>query len=156
MSKDLEVECSALLAIRILGRKWIPWIACELLAQTEVYFSDLLKRIEGNYGEKISARVLSESLSMLEDNNLLQRIVVSETMPIRVKYSLTEKGKDLEVIFGILKGWGIKWGTILQKKCRSFSCIHNCVPMINIDRAKQLLELGEAASPSSEQLEDTG
>ncbi|MFX0124267.1 MAG: winged helix-turn-helix transcriptional regulator [Candidatus Hodarchaeota archaeon] len=142
MSQELEEECSALLAIKILGRKWIPWILCELLSQTESYFSDLLKRIEGNYGEKISARVLSESLSILEENNLLERIIISETMPVRVKYSLTEKGADLEVIFGILKGWGIKWGTIKQKKCKSFSCIHNCVPVINIDKAKDLLEVG--------------
>ncbi|MFX1517843.1 MAG: winged helix-turn-helix transcriptional regulator [Promethearchaeota archaeon] len=153
MSQDLEEECSALLAIKILGRKWIPWILCELLSHRESYFSDLQKRIEGNYGEKISARVLSESLTMLEENDLLERTVVSETMPIRVKYSLTEKGADLEVIFGVLKGWGIKWGTIRQKKCKSFSCIHNCVPMINIDKAKGLLEIG-ASLPANE-LEDS-
>ncbi|MFX0012957.1 MAG: winged helix-turn-helix transcriptional regulator [Promethearchaeota archaeon] len=155
MSDELEEECSALLAIKILGRKWIPWILCELLSQREAYFSDLLKRIEGNYGEKISARVLSESLSTLEENDLLERIVESETMPIRVKYSLTEKGADLEIILGALKGWGIKWGTIRQKKCKSFSCIHNCVPMININKARELLELG-LPIPSSEEAKDTG
>ncbi|UCG03806.1 MAG: helix-turn-helix transcriptional regulator [Candidatus Heimdallarchaeota archaeon] len=153
MAQDLEEECSALLAIKILGRKWIPWILCELLSHRESYFSDLLKRIEGNYGEKISARVLSESLTMLEENNLLERTVVSETMPVRVKYSLTEKGADLEVIFGILKGWGIRWGSIKQKKCKSFSCIHNCVPMININKAKELLEIGEPLPV--EEIEDT-
>lgn len=105
----------SMLAIKILGRKWIPWILCELLADKETYFSDLQKRIEGNYGEKISARVLSESLSSLEEAGLLHRTVVTELMPIRVKYSLTEKGEDLEVILGTLKGWGIKWGSITQK-----------------------------------------
>ncbi|MFW9905546.1 MAG: winged helix-turn-helix transcriptional regulator [Candidatus Thorarchaeota archaeon] len=140
MNNALEDECSAMLVIQILGRKWIPWIVCELLAQRESYFSDLQKRIEGNYGEKISSRVLSEALSRLEEKELVNRVVVSETMPIRVKYSLTEKGKDFEVIFGILKGWGIKWGGIAQKKCKSFSCIHNCVPMIDVDKARSLLK----------------
>ncbi|MFW9992392.1 MAG: winged helix-turn-helix transcriptional regulator [Candidatus Odinarchaeota archaeon] len=141
MNEFAEDECAALYALKIISRKWIPWIICELLSNEELYFSDLSKRIEGTYGEKISSRVLSESLSLLEENGLLQRTVLSETMPIRVKYSLTQKGLDFQVIFGVLKGWGIKWGSVKQKKCRSFSCIHNCVPMIDIDKAGELLEV---------------
>lgn len=155
MNKKVEDECSAMLAIKLLGRKWIPWIICELLSQRELFFSELLERIEGNYGEKISARVLSESLSRLEEINIMERTVVSETMPIRVKYSLTEKGCDLQVILGVLKGWGIKWGDIRQKKCRSFSCIHNSVPMIDVDKAAKLLELRAPDSLLSEELEDS-
>ncbi|MFX0051415.1 MAG: winged helix-turn-helix transcriptional regulator, partial [Candidatus Hermodarchaeota archaeon] len=143
MDQFVEDECSALLAIKIIGRKWVPWIICELISKRELYFSDLLNRIEGTYGEKISARVLSECLSRLEESDLVERIVESETMPIRVKYSLTEKGLDLQVIFAVLKGWGMKWGTIKQKKCRSFACIHNCVPMIDIDKASELFTLKE-------------
>lgn len=154
MNKAIRDECSALVAIRILGRKWIPWIVCELLTQREMFFTDLLTRIEGNYGEKISSRVLSESLTRLEESSIIIRTVVGEIMPIRVKYSLTEKGIDLQVIFGVLKGWGIKWGDIQQKKCRSFSCIHNSVPMIDIDKAGELLEL-KVQKHLKEQPEDT-
>ncbi len=154
MNKAIRDECSALVAIRILGRKWIPWIVCELLTQREMFFTDLLTRIEGNYGEKISSRVLSESLTRLEESSIIVRTVVGEIMPIRVKYSLTEKGIDLQVIFGVLKGWGIKWGDIQQKKCRSFSCIHNSVPMIDIDKAGELLEL-KVQKHLKEQPEDT-
>ena len=50
--KDNDSECAAMIAIKILGRKWIPWIICELIAEGELYFSDLQDRIEGNYGEK--------------------------------------------------------------------------------------------------------
>ncbi|UCE12980.1 MAG: helix-turn-helix transcriptional regulator [Candidatus Heimdallarchaeota archaeon] len=154
-TQEGEEECAALLAIKILGRKWIPWILCELLAVKELYFSDLLERIEGNYGEKISARVLSEALKMLEESNLITREVVSDEMPVRVKYSLTEKGIDLRVIFGVLKGWGMKWGEIRTKKCRSFSCIHNCVPMIDIDKAGKLLELRDPIVFSPEELQNS-
>lgn len=150
----VEEECSALMAIKILGRKWVPWIICELLSTNELYFSDLLNRIEGTYGEKISARVLSESLTRLEESNLVERKVESDTMPIRVSYSLTEKGLDFQVIFAILKGWGMKWGTILQKKCRSFTCIHNCVPMIDIEKAGELMEMKEPIQPVIKHLED--
>lgn len=155
MNQDGEDECSAMIAIKLLGRKWIPWIICELLSERELFFSQLLERIEGNYGERISARVLSESLSRLEENGIMTRTVVSETMPIRVKYSLTEKGVDLQVILGVLKGWGIKWGDIRQKKCRSFSCIHNTVPMVDVDKASKLMELKEPDSPLPEKLEDS-
>lgn len=155
MSKVLKDECSAMLAIKILGRKWIPWIVCELLSTRELFFSDLLNRIEGTYGEKISARVLSESLTRLEELNILERAVVSEKMPIRVKYSLTAKGIDLKIVFAILKGWGIKWGDIRQKLCRSFSCIHNTVPMIDIDKAEELLKVREPESSPSNQIEDS-
>lgn len=155
MNQFAEDECSALLAIKIIGRKWVPWIICELISKKELYFSDLLKRIEGTYGEKISARVLSECLTRLEESELVERIVESETMPIRVKYSLTERGLDLQVIFAILKGWGMKWGTIKQKKCRSFTCIHNCVPMIDIDKAAELYVVKEAFKASPKQLQDS-
>ncbi|MFX0171995.1 MAG: winged helix-turn-helix transcriptional regulator [Candidatus Hodarchaeota archaeon] len=155
MDQYAEDECSALLAIRIIGRKWVPWIICELISKSELYFSDLLNRIEGNYGEKISARVLSECLSRLEEGDLVERIVESDTMPIRVKYSLTEKGLDLQVIFAVLKGWGLKWGTIKQKKCRSFSCIHNCIPIIDIDKASELFTIKVSHEASPEKLHDS-
>ena len=134
MNDEKEVdECAAMLAVKILGRKWTTYILCELLLQKEMFFSDLQKHIEGNYGEKISARVLSEGLSRLEEQTIIKRNVISETMPIRVKYSLTEKGEDFKYIFAVLKGWGLKWGGITTKKCRSFSCIHNAVPYIDIN-----------------------
>ncbi len=148
--EDEEDECAAMIAIDLLGRKWIPLIICELLLNEELFFSDLLNNIIGQKTinkqgepiiEKISARVLSESLSRLEEQEIVNRVVVSETMPMRVKYSLTEKGNDLKTIFAILKGWGIKYGGIKQKKCKSFSCIHNSVPMIDIDKAKALFEI---------------
>ena len=147
--EEEEDECAAMMAIDLLGRKWIPLILCELLLNEELFFSDLLNNIVGQkvkdkqgepMQEKISARVLSESLSRLEEQGIVNRVVVSDTMPMRVNYSLTEKGNDLKVIFATLKGWGIKYGGIKQKKCKSFSCIHNSVPMIDIDKAKELFE----------------
>jgi len=141
---DLEwEECAASLAMKILGRKWTLYIICELLMCQELFFSQLQAQILGNYNEKISARVLSESLSRLEENGVVNRVVHSESMPIRVGYSLTDKGEDFAVIFSALKGWGIKWGGVDVKKCRSFACIHNAVPIIDIDEAKELFQIKE-------------
>ena len=132
-------ECSVSLALKILGKKWTFLILCELLLNHELYFSQLQKSIIGPDGENISARVLSECLSRLElDHGIILRTVHSDEMPIRVSYSLTEKGEDFAIIFSVLKGWGTKWGDLSVKKCRSFSCIHNAVPIIDLDEAKKL------------------
>ena len=137
---DVE-ECAASLALKILGKKWTLYIICELLMCQELYFSELQEKIKGNYGESMSARVLSESLKGLETNDIVTRTVHSEKMPFRVGYSLTEKGEDFAVVFSALKGWGTKWGGIAVKKCKSFACVHNAVPVISIDEAKKLLQL---------------
>ena len=132
-------ECSVSLALKILGKKWTFLILCELLLNNKLYFSQLQKSIMGPDGENISARVLSECLSRLElDHGIILRTVHSDEMPIRVSYSLTEKGEDFAVVFSVLKGWGTKWGDLRAKKCRSFTCIHNAVPIIDIDEAKKL------------------
>ena len=143
MSSNEKEDCAASLAMRILGKKWTLYIICELLMCRELYFSELQNNIKGNYNENISARVLSESLKGLEENEILIRTVHSDTMPIRVGYSLTEKGEDFSVIFSALKGWGLKWGGITVKKCRSFACIHNAVPVIDIDEARTLFKIKE-------------
>ncbi len=119
----------------------------------ELYFSDLLRRVISSAGESISARVLSESLSTLEEEGILERVVEPDTMPIRVRYSLTEKGKDLQVILGALKGWGIKWGDIHQKKCKSFTCVHNGIAMIDVDKIRPLLSCEPVAEDPVSQKE---
>ena len=149
MSPDETDECAASLALKILGRKWTLYIICELLTNRKLYFSQLQEKILGNYGEKISARVLSESLTRLEKIGIVNRTEHSETKPTRVSYSLTNKGEDLDVIFAVTKGWGIKWGGIGQKKCRSFSCIHNAVPVVDIDEARTLFRTGPQEKPSA-------
>ncbi|MHA1946929.1 MAG: winged helix-turn-helix transcriptional regulator [Candidatus Hodarchaeales archaeon] len=135
------IECAAGLSLKILGKKWTLYILCELLMSKELYFSELQERIKGIYGESISARVLSESLKGLENHDVVIRTVHSDKMPIRVGYSLTEKGEDFSVVFSVLKGWGMKWGGINVKKCQSFTCVHNTVPVINVDEAKKLIEV---------------
>jgi len=144
MSNDGSEECAASLAMRILGKKWTLFIICELLINKDLYFSELQERIKGNYGESMSARVLSESLKGLEKNDVVTRTVHSNTMPIRVGYSLTEKGEDFSVIFSVLKGWGVKWGGIEVKKCQSSSCVHNAVPVININEVRKFFRREES------------
>lgn len=84
----------------ILGRKWHLRIVYYLLDSGPHRFSDLKDRVDG-----ISSKMLSESLSRLEEAGLVDREVVAEK-PLEVEYSLTEDGEALEsVVYGALEWW---------------------------------------------------
>lgn len=132
MSPFDQNECSVLRISDILGKKWIIFILSELIHSNEIFFNDLQDRLFSKAGEKISARILSLSLKTLENESIIERDVEESTR--RVKYSLTEKGKELEIILSLLKGWSIKWDDITFKKCKSFSCAHDSVPILPFDK----------------------
>ncbi len=145
MSQGTEDDCAVIQTLKIVGRKWMAFIISELLISDRVFFSELLNDVRGKSGQQISAKVLSNSLSVLEDNGIVERQIVQEK-PIRVQYFLTTKGSELEVIFGALKGWGIRWGGVKHKKCRAFMCVHDSVLALDIEKAKELLH-SESSEP---------
>ena len=132
MSPFDQSECSVLRISDILGKKWIIFILSELIRSESIFFNDLQDCCLSRTGEKISARILSLSLKTLENESIIEREVEESTR--RVKYSLTEKGKELEIILSLLKGWSIKWDDVKFKKCKSFSCAHDSVPILPIDK----------------------
>ena len=88
--------------IKIIGKKWYLIILHELTKGPRG-FNELRRNVRG-----ISAKVLSESLQHLEKKALVARRVHSDS-PIRVEYSLTQKGAELEGLFDDMKAWGEKW-----------------------------------------------
>lgn len=136
---NVVLDCSLIQAISLLGKKWVIFILTELIIQhvetgKGMYFNELQKQVKDNYGGKISSRVLTDSLSLLENSSMIRREVQTDIKPLRVIYSLTEKGIDFQIVLSALKGWGIKHGGVKQKICQSFSCIHNSVPFLNINK----------------------
>ena len=87
---------------RLIGKKWYLIILHEL-TKGPLGFNELKRAVRG-----ISAKVLSESLGELELRGLVTRTVYSES-PIRVEYSLTDKGGELDGLFVFMKQWGEKW-----------------------------------------------
>jgi len=83
----------------LLGRKWHLRIVYHLLEDGPLGFSDLKDRLDG-----ISSKMLSESLSSLEKESLVAREIVSD-QPVRVEYSLTERGAALERVVEELLRW---------------------------------------------------
>lgn len=84
----------------LLGRKWHLRIVYYLLDDGPMGFSDLKGKLSG-----VSSKMLSESLSSLEEDSLVAREIVSD-QPVRVKYSLTERGMALEAVVEELLQWG--------------------------------------------------
>ena len=71
----------------------------------------LATRMETNAGwaESPEAAVrLLAPLKELETSDLIQRVQYNE-MPLRVEYSLTEKGRDLLPVFYAISQWGLKY-----------------------------------------------
>lgn len=83
----------------ILGKKWHPLLIHTLLTEGPLGFNDMKSRIDG-----ISDKVLSEALDDLQDAGVVVRDVV-EDKPVRVNYSLTPAGRDLEPIIEGLLEW---------------------------------------------------
>ncbi len=97
--------CPMVATSAILGRKWHPVIVHRLIEDDPLSFGDLESRIQG-----ISGKVLSESLTDLEEKGLIDRSVVAQK-PVRVEYSLTAHGRGLEDAIAELHQWGQEYLT---------------------------------------------
>ena len=90
-------------AVELIGRRWTGAIVRALLAGSG-RFSDIVARVPGP-----SDRLLAERLRELEGAGIVRRTVYPET-PVRIEYTLTEKGRELEAIVFALDRWTARWG----------------------------------------------
>ncbi|WP_312096022.1 helix-turn-helix domain-containing protein [Niallia sp.] len=88
-------------AMSILSQRWTGLIIYQLLNGPQRFCS-----IESSIG--ISGRLLSERLKDLEQAGIVVREVYPET-PVRIEYSLTEKGRSLEPIMKEIEHWSHSW-----------------------------------------------
>lgn len=91
--------CPITATANLVGKKWHPVIIHRLLEKEPIGFNALKEEVDG-----ISSKVLSESLEDLQDNNLVEREMVSEK-PIRVEYCLTEQGRNMKPVIREMKKW---------------------------------------------------
>lgn len=88
-------------AMNLINKRWVGMIVYQLLSGPQRFCT-----IESAIG--ISGRVLSERLKDLEQEGIVVRDVFPET-PVRIEYSLTEKGKALEPIMKQIEDWSQQW-----------------------------------------------
>jgi DNA-binding HxlR family transcriptional regulator len=88
-------------AMGLLSQRWTGLIIYQLLAGPQRFCT-----IESSIG--VSGRVLSERLKDLENEGIVKREVFPET-PVRIEYSLTEKGFALEPLMREMEKWSQHW-----------------------------------------------
>lgn len=97
-----EDWCAVTAAAEIVSTKWRPVIIDRLLDGPR-RFNELRRTIP-----QISAKVLAENLTKLEEEDILTRDVDPKP-PIRVEYRLTKKGQDLKPVMEAMERWGERW-----------------------------------------------
>ena len=89
-------------AIEIIGRRWTGAVIRSMLSGATRY-SEMLSAVPG-----LSDRLLSERLKELETRGIVERRVTPST-PVRIEYTLTEKGRDLATVVRSVADWADKW-----------------------------------------------
>ncbi|WP_043933004.1 winged helix-turn-helix transcriptional regulator [Bacillus sp. EB01] len=88
-------------AMSLLSQRWTGLVIYQLLNGPQRFCN-----IESTIG--ISGRVLSERLKDLESEGIVKREVFPET-PVRIEYSLTEKGRSLQPLMKEIEKWSEEW-----------------------------------------------
>ena len=96
-------NCPVMPVVTMLQGKWKLQVIYELIIQSPMRFGELRKALSG-----ITNTMLTNVLRDLEADGLVDRIQYNE-MPLRVEYSLTEKGRDLLPVFYAISQWGMKY-----------------------------------------------
>ncbi len=97
-----EVSCPVHKTMMVIGKRWTALIIRDLVSGTK-RFCQLEQSLAG-----ISPKMLSQRLHELEALGIVKRVVYPE-VPVRVEYSLTEKGRDLKKVVDSMAAWGDKW-----------------------------------------------
>ena len=91
-------ECSVAGALDVIGEKWSLLVVRELLFGVNTF-----NEIAAKTGAPRD--ILTARLRRLEELGVIEREVYSER-PLRHRYALTAKGKDLRPVMMTLKHWG--------------------------------------------------
>src|SRR5919197_3581653 len=87
---------------RLMGKKFTTLVIRNMMHRGQKRFNQFLE-IEG-----INSKILSARLKEMEKDGLIKREVFHET-PIRIEYTLTEKGRALESILNQMAAFSIEY-----------------------------------------------
>ena len=95
-----EIKCPIISALDIIGQKWKLPIMWYLFGKEKTRYNELKRSVTG-----ITNIMLTKSLRELEEHNLVHRFQ-HNSVPPKVEYSLTERGKALLPTLNELYTWG--------------------------------------------------
>src|SRR5436305_9236720 len=89
-------------AVELIGRRWTGAIL-RVLMDGPLRFSQI-----GHVVPELSDRLLSERMKELEARGIVERTVIPGP-PLRVEYSLSQMGRELEPALAELQRWAARW-----------------------------------------------
>lgn len=101
--RQKDFKCSLGFAMTVIGSKWRAIVLWHILKTDPIRYGELKKSIPN-----ISDKILSQELKSLEMDGLIERIAYA-TIPPKVEYIPTNRGKSLESILNELCLWGKKY-----------------------------------------------
>lgn len=117
----MDKNCTIYKTASFVGKKWTLLILLELYRKKAGWkrYSIIKKGLPG-----ITAKILSQRFSELQDEGLIEHKIDASLVPIRSEYRLTESGIDFMEVLSELKRWALKWKTKnpVCKNTRCFEC----------------------------------
>jgi DNA-binding HxlR family transcriptional regulator len=89
-------------AVELVGRRWTGAIL-RVLMDRPMRFSEIAQAVP-----ELSDRLLSERMKELESRGIVDR-AVQPGPPVRVQYSLSKMGHELEPALSELQSWAQRW-----------------------------------------------
>ena len=89
-------------AVELVGKRWTGAIL-RVLMDGPLRFSEIAQAVP-----ELSDRLLSERMKELEGRGIVERTVLPGP-PLRVEYSLSQMGRELEPALSELQRWAGRW-----------------------------------------------
>jgi len=88
---------------RLVGKKFTIHILRNMIILNHTRFNQFLESVEG-----INPKTLSVRLREMEKSGLIKRHVYAQT-PVKIEYTVTEKGKELKLIIMQMAAFSMKY-----------------------------------------------
>lgn len=122
-------ECPINHTFKLVGKKFTMLIIRNMIHRDHKRFNQFLEI------EEINAKILSARLKEMEKDGLIERKVYPDT-PIRVEYTITEKGRALEPILDQMSAFSMKYcakDVFKDGKARKLEQVYVCEPSDKIN-----------------------
>jgi DNA-binding HxlR family transcriptional regulator len=138
MKNQYNLPCNIAQTLNIIGDKWSLLILHQMLIGNETY-KEIQDELDG-----IPTNLLSERLKSMETDELIKKELY-QTNPPRYKYTLTEKGNDLEDVFNSIILWGEKHLDTCYKKLVHNECNHRVVHRYYCSNCDKIVEINKVS-----------
>jgi DNA-binding HxlR family transcriptional regulator len=109
MKKTSCIECPVAEASALIGDMWILLIVRDLLTGPKRFCELERNVVSSESGHTVNTRTLTQRLSKLEQEKIVERKEYANQMPPRVEYVLTKKGTALSKVIDTVREYGKKY-----------------------------------------------